>query len=395
MRLTLAIVTSLVIVADVAVFSAEPEPAPPAPAAASQGAFASPADRLDQTLDHLLKAADHLEAAGFADEAARIRNDARRRQVSETLLSQKEAELECLQEEVDRLRAETGQAATVLIRVVAAEVNRRKLGLKARDFDKMVGFTPGGAGSTSGATKTKDSDGVAETKSLEIASLVEANPARLPLFRELVEMGAVTVLAEPNLTTTSRRPARFLDGGLTPLRIRLPGGEISVANVWFGTQLDVVAVVLPEHRIRLTAAVELRQKQTGDLIDDDGTAHPGITSRAVSTEVEMQLGQTLAIGRLAAPRLNQQPPAGKKGKRKDPPAGAGKGDEGSDPTEFIVFVTPELLSAPYVPRKLEAIPAAATHDEEHDSLVPAIFDPADWDALGPPIPVLKRRTIRD
>jgi hypothetical protein len=395
MRPILAALISLVILADAAVFSAEPEPAPPAPLAASPGTFVSPADRLDQTLDHLLKAADHLEAAGFADDAARIRNDARRRQVSETLLSQKEAELECLQEEVDRLRAETGQAATVLIRVVAAEVNRRKLGLKARDFDKMVGFTPGGAGSTSGATKTKDSDAAPETKSLEIASLVEANPARLPLFRELVETGAVTVLAEPNLTTTSRRPARFLDGGLTPLRIRLPGGEISVANVWFGTQLDVVAVVLPEHRIRLTAAVELRQKQTDDLIDDDGTTHPGITSRAVSTEIEMQLGQTLAIGRLAVPRLNQQPPAGRKGKQKDPPEATTKGDEASGPTEFIVFVTPELLSAPYVPRKLEAIPAAGIHDEGHESLVPAIFDPADWDALGPPIPVLKRRTIRD
>ena len=395
MRPLLAAVISLTVFADAAVFSAEPEPAPPGAAAASHGTFASPADRLDQTLDHLLKAADHLEAAGFADEAARIRNDARRRQVSETLLSQKEAELECLQEEVDRLRAETGQAATVLIRVVAAEVNRRKLGLKAREFDKMVGIAPGGATSAGGATKTQDNDAAVETKSLEIASLVEANPARLPLFRELVESGAVAVLAEPNLTTTSRRPARFLDGGLTPLRIRLPGGEISVANVWFGTQLDIVAVVLPEHRIRLTAALELRQKQTGDVIDDDGTAHPGITSRAVSTEVEMQLGQTLAIGRLPAPRLNQQPPAGEKGKRKNPRAGAAKADEASDPTEFIVFVTPELLSASYVPRKLEAVPAVGIHDEGHESLIPAIFDPADWDALGPPIPVLKRRTIRD
>src|SRR5262249_60150103 len=137
------------------------------------------------------------------------------------------------------------------------------------------------------------------------------------------------------------------------------------------------------------------QEQTGDVSDDAATAHPGIPSRAVSTEVEMQLGQPLAIGRLPAPRLNHQPPPGEKRKRKNPPTGADKGDETSDPTEFIVFVTPELLSAPYVPRKLEAIPAAGIHGEEHESLVPAIFDPADWDALGPPIPVLKRRTIRD
>jgi Flp pilus assembly secretin CpaC len=393
MRPIVAAIVCLIVFTDAIVFS--DEPAPPAPAAASRPTFASPADRLDQTVDHLLKAADHLEAAGFADEAARIRNDARHRQVRETLLSQKEAELECLQEEVDRLRAETGQAATVLIRVVAVEVNRRKLGLKARDFDKMVGLAPRPAASAGGPTGARDSDPTAEVKSLEIASLVEASPARLPLFRELAEKGAVTVLAEPNLTTTSRRPARFLDGGLTPLRVRSPGGEISVANVWFGTQLDVVAVVLPEHRVRLTAAVELRQKQTGDLVDDDGTAHPGITSRAVSTEVEMQLGQTLAIGRLAAPRSYQPPDAGLKGKRKSSPPATAKSDELSDSTEFIVFVTPELLSAPYVPRKLEAIPAAGVLDDGQESLVPAVFDPADWDALGPPIPVLKRRTTRD
>src|SRR5262249_16360181 len=234
-----------------------------------------------------------------------------------------------------------------------------------------------------------------EAKALEMASVVEANPARLPLFKELAEKGAITVLAEPNLTTTSRRPARFLDGGLTPIRVRSPGGGVSVANVWFGTQLDIVAVVLPEHRIRLTTAVELRQKQTQDLVDDDGTAHPGITPRAVSTEVEMEIGQTLAIGRLATPRMNQQPTAADNGKRKrTTPAGA-TSDDSADPAEFIVFVTPELLSAPYVPRKLEAIPAGGVHDDGSGAVVPVIFDPADWDALGPPIPVLKRRTIRD
>jgi Flp pilus assembly secretin CpaC len=394
MRPVFAAHIGLIALTAVAVSAAEPEPAPPAPAAAPRVPLALPVDRPDQTVDHLLKAAEHLEAAGLADEAARIRNDARRRQVHETLLSQKEAELECLQEEVDRLRAETGQSATVLIRVVAVEVNRRKLGLKAREFDKLVGFAPGASASAEGANGRGDVEQGVEAKSLEIASVVEANPARLPLFKELAEKGAITVLAEPNLTTTSRRPARFLDGGLTPLRVRSSGGEISVANVWFGTQLDVVAVVLPERRVRLTAAVELRQKQTRDLVDDDGTAHPGITSRAVSTEVEMEVGQTLAIGRLAAPRMDQQPTAADKGKRKGAPAAA-RSDDAADSTEFIVFVTPELLLAPYVPRKLEAVPAAGVHDDGNDTLVPAIFDPADWDALGPPIPVLKRRTIRD
>jgi Flp pilus assembly secretin CpaC len=394
MRPFFASLVGLIALTSVAISAAEPEPARPVPAVAPRVPRALPDDRPDQAVEHLLKAADHLEAAGFGDEAARIRNDARLRQVHETLLSQKEAELECLQEEVDRLRAETGQSPTVLIRAVAVEVNRRKLGLKAREFDKLIGLTPGAAAPAERAGGRRNTEPGMETTSLEIAGLVEANPSRLPLFKELAEKGAITILAEPNLTTTSRRPARFLDGGLTPLRVRSAGGEISVANVWFGTQLDVVAVVLPDHRVRLTAAVEVRQKQTRDLIDDNGAAE-GITSRAVSTDVEMQFGQTLAIGRLATARVNEQPPAADNGTRKNPRSAAARSDEASDPTEFVVFVTPELLSVPHVPRKLEAIPAGGVADDGNGALVPAIFDPADWDALGPPIPVLKRRTIRD
>src|SRR5438876_1178955 len=66
-----------------------------------------------QAVDHLLKAAEHLEAAGLSEEAAKLRIDARQRAVRGDVLSRKEAELECLQEEVDRLRALTGFVSTV------------------------------------------------------------------------------------------------------------------------------------------------------------------------------------------------------------------------------------------------------------------------------------------
>src|SRR5947209_5260492 len=97
--------------------------------------LAAGAKNADQAIDHLLKAAEHLEAAGLTEEAAKIRIDARQRAVRDDVLSRKEAELECLQEEVDRLRALTGYMPTVLVDIVAVEVDRKKLGLKALDFD--------------------------------------------------------------------------------------------------------------------------------------------------------------------------------------------------------------------------------------------------------------------
>src|SRR5258708_7532456 len=73
------------------------------PAFVPRTTFEPRADFPERALEHLVKAAEHLEAAGLTDEAARIRSDLQNRQVRETLLSRKEAELECLQEEVDRL----------------------------------------------------------------------------------------------------------------------------------------------------------------------------------------------------------------------------------------------------------------------------------------------------
>ncbi len=375
--------------------SADPAPTPTAPAFLPRSAFEPNGDHPDRTLEHLLKAAEHLEAAGLIDEAVRIRRDLVHRQARETLLGRKEAELECLQEEVDRLREQVGQSATILIRITALEVDRRKLGLKSRDFDRMIGFGDGSPATPSRTSEGSSPGDAGDPKTpFATASLVEANPARLPLFRELVQKGAVKILAEPNLTTTPRRQARFQDGSLTPMRLRSAKGDVTVANVWFGTQLDVLAVALPNHRLRLATAVELRQKQAGELIEDDGSAHPGITSRALSTEVEMQFGQTLVLGRVLIPRTENRP--SEDGKAEAIRASEKRTSHSlSEAMEFIVIVTPEQVNAPNVLRPLEAFPAGANLEDAVDSIVPAVFDAADDDALGPPMPVLKRRPGRD
>ncbi len=323
------------------------------------------------------------------DDEPGVRSPAKAPQSPETLLSRKEAELECLQDEVDRLRAATEQTGTMLIRATVVEVHRNKLGLKARDFDKMTGFvqeSPGPAFQSASSSSETEANGQKR--------LVEANPARLPLFRELAERGAIRVLAEPNLKATSGRLSRFSDGVLTPLNVRTPEGETTVAHVWSGTKFEVLAVVHPNHRIRVKTLIEVNQQQATDLTDGNGTPQPRISSHGWDTDVELQFGQTLAIGSLRIPRPGpgNVAAADEKGDRIGSDRPAGTTNEPVESAEFIVFVTPELMTAPGQPGLIPA--ANQTEDNLSGPIAPA-FDPFDSDVFGPPIPVMKRRTVRD
>jgi hypothetical protein len=106
----------------------------------------------------------------------------------------------------------------------------------------------------------------------------------------------------------------------------------------------------------------------------------------------MQFGQTLVLGRASIPRTDDPPT---KGGKPDPGRGGERTTSPSESAEFIVFVTPELVNAPNGVRPLEAFPAGASPEDAADLIVPAVFDAADEDALGPPMPVLKRRPGRD
>jgi hypothetical protein len=339
----------------------EDDPLPPAPVVASGSPIARSAETQDPAVEHLLKAAEHLEAAGLNDDAARLRHDAERRVSQENLLSRKESELECLQEEVDRLRALLGQATNIQIDVVAVEVDRRKLGLKAVEFDKLIGLIHAPSGG--------------ESRLHGSSALVEANPVRLPLLKDLCERGILKVLAEPSLTTTSGRPANFSDGGEIAVRVKSPTGEVSLRNVRFGTDLEVVPEMRANQRLRLQTSFELRELKS-NVIDDEGIAHPEIVSRRLNTQVEMQFGQTLTLGRLVASR---------------------DGNNGIESIETIVFVTPRLISSGILPRPDGTDPAEneLQDDDTLQPIVPAAFDPTSESEFGPAIPILKRRPVKD
>lgn len=379
----------------------EPRPAGQTESFSSRSSIGSSRDKLDQVVDHLLKAAEHLEAAGLMEESAKLRDDARQRAVRDNVLSRKEAELECLQEEVDRLRELMGQVPVVVIEIMAIEVDREKLGLQARDFDRLVGFSP--AASAAMSSPSSNGTPALSKKSAGSSGIVEANPWRLPLFKELREKGAIDVLAHPTMQTATHRPASVLVGGEIPIRVKSATGDVSIRSVPFGTRVEVRAVVLPNQRIRLQTALELTKINRDGVVDDDGTAYPGTSLRRLNTEVEMQLGQTLAVGRLLVDRRAIDNPGG------DSPGDVAAGDEKQSPkgairpvvhsyapsesVETVVFITPRLVHGVDTPLAMPVMPAAVL-DEADEAILPDDFAPTDWDVFGPAVPVMKRRTGR-
>jgi Flp pilus assembly secretin CpaC len=262
------------------------------------------------------------------------------------------------------------------------------LGLKVREFDKMVGFAQAPSEAVSAA---KAGSATAAQKIPGSSSVVEANPFHLPLFRDLREKGAIDVLAHPTVQTVTRRMTSISVGGHIPIRVKSPAGEFSLRRIPIGTQVEVVPVVLPNHRIRLQACVELTKISGDGVVGDDGTIQPQVSSRRLNTEIEMQLGQTLAVGRWvfdrpadAAARDDQSSPQG----TIRPIAHA---YAPSESVETVVFITPRLVHQAGSPQPLPAEPAARAGETE-DAQLPEDLNPTDGDAFGPVVPVLKRRT---
>jgi hypothetical protein len=111
----------------------------------------------------------------------------------------------------------------------------------------------------------------------------------------------------------------------------------------------------------------------------------------------MQLGQTLALGRLLVPRLNDPQVVGNSNGRKAPTKAVRPANAPSESLEYLIFVTPDLDRAADAPRALHPVPASADESsaESSDAIVPAAFVPGDSDVFGPVIPVLKRRPTRE
>jgi pilus assembly protein CpaC len=178
------------------------------------------------------------------------------------------------------------------------------------------------------------------------------------LFRPDLNLGAtikaleskrlLQILAEPNVLAINGKQASFLAGGEFPFPMLQGGGgglgAVTIQFREFGVRISFLPTVTPRNTLRLQVTPEVSSLDYANGLNFQGFTIPGLSTRRVQTEVELQDGQSFAIGGLLDNRLTQS-------WSKIP----GLGDipffgrlfrsriENRGNTELLVLVTPELV----------------------------------------------------
>ncbi len=157
----------------------------------------------------------------------------------------------------------------------------------------------------------------------------------------------VKVLAKPTLITLSGKPANFLAGGEFPVPVPQPSAGGSVVTVQykpFGVGLNFTPTVLSNNRISMLVAPEVSELDFSTAVSFAGFVIPSITTRRVSTTVELADGQSFAIAGLLKDELRE-------GVRKFPLLGDipilgalfRSTSFQKNTTELVIIVTPHLV----------------------------------------------------
>jgi pilus assembly protein CpaC len=116
------------------------------------------------------------------------------------------------------------------------------------------------------------------------------------------------ILSEPNLLTIDGQPASFLAGGEFPYPTVQGGavaGAVTIAFREFGVRIRFLPHITPRGTIRLHVVPEVSSLDFGDGLVFQGITIPGLDTRKVDTEVELESGQSFAIAGLLDQRVTE------------------------------------------------------------------------------------------
>jgi pilus assembly protein CpaC len=126
----------------------------------------------------------------------------------------------------------------------------------------------------------------------------------------LRENGLIKILAEPNLITLSGKTANFLAGGEFPVPVPQSGGGVGFATISieykpFGVGLNFTPTVLSNNKISMHVAPEVSELDFSNGITISGFVVPALTTRRVSTVIELADGQSFAIAGLLKEEIRE------------------------------------------------------------------------------------------
>jgi len=196
--------------------------------------------------------------------------------------------------------------AQILLKVKFADVDRstaEQLGINF--FSTGAGNTPGTVSTGQFSPPRVDPSGATSTVTLNQALNVF-------LFRPDLNLGAtiaalqsrnlLEILAEPNVLAINGHNASFLAGGEFPYPTLQGGGAglgaVTIAFREFGVRINFTPVITPRGTIRLSVTPEVSSLDYANGLVFQGFTIPGLATRRVQTEIELNDGQSFAIGGL-------------------------------------------------------------------------------------------------
>jgi pilus assembly protein CpaC len=128
-------------------------------------------------------------------------------------------------------------------------------------------------------------------------------------IKALQTRGLLEVLAEPNVLAIDGKQASFVAGGEFPYPILQGGGAglgaVTIAFREFGVRINFLPLITPRGTIVLDVAPEVSALDYANGLVFQGATVPGLTTRRVKTEIELESGQSFAIGGLLDRRLQE------------------------------------------------------------------------------------------
>lgn len=128
-------------------------------------------------------------------------------------------------------------------------------------------------------------------------------------IRALQSRSFFEVIAEPNVLAANGKLASFLAGGEFPYPTLQGGagglGAVTIQFREFGVRLNFVPTVTPRGTIRLELAPEVSALDFTSGLVFQGFNIPALTVRRVHTEIELEAGQSFAIGGLLDRRTTE------------------------------------------------------------------------------------------
>ncbi|MBV9760426.1 MAG: pilus assembly protein N-terminal domain-containing protein [Acidobacteriaceae bacterium] len=207
----------------------------------------------------------------------------------------------------------------ILLKVRFADVDRTaalQLGFNLYTMDPYKGL----GSSTTGQFGTVPIWNYSQQGSAHSVAFTLSNLLNLSYFNPEIDMGAILqdlqaknvlqILAEPNLLTTSGRSASFLAGGEFPFPTLQGGaagvGQITIQFKEFGIRLNFLPTVTPRGTIHLVVTPEVSSLDYSNGLTVSGYTIPGLSTRRVQTEVELENGQSFVIAGLLDNEVTEQ-----------------------------------------------------------------------------------------